>query len=57
MGRALIPQSLEGDKKVLTYKSFSRDECVQLLQERRGFSRSDALVLTEAVMQMNGIVN
>lgn len=57
MGRALIPQSLEGDKKVLTYKSLSRDECVQLLQERRGFSRSDALVLTEAVMQMNGIVN
>jgi hypothetical protein len=56
-GRALIPQSLEGDKKVLTYKSLSRDECVQLLQERRGFSRSEALVLTEAVMQMNGIVN
>lgn len=57
MGRALIPQSLDGERKTLTYKSLSRDDCVRLLQEQRGFSRNDAIVLTDAVMEMNGIVH
>jgi len=57
MGRALIPQSLDGERKTLTYKSLTRDECVHLLQQHRGFSRADAIVLTDAVMEMNGIVH
>ena len=59
-GGALIPESLERDKKDqgYAYKSLMGfDDCVHLLRDQRGLSRSEATVLTEAVFEMNGIIN
>jgi len=59
-GGALIPESLDRDDKDQGYarKSLmSFDECVSLLRNHRGLSRTEATVLTEAVFEMNGIIN
>lgn len=57
-GGALIPESLDSEAKVQTWgKSLNYDNCVELLQQHRGVSRSEAIVLTDAVFEMNGIIN
>lgn len=65
-GRALTVESLEGDPKDQGYgrvgdkkkevtKSLSFDECIDILQKHRKMTQPDALVVVEAVFQMNGI--
>lgn len=59
-GAALVPESLEEDVKDQKWanvsnldKSLSFDECVSLLQQVRGFSKSESMVITEAVFNLN----
>lgn len=66
-GRALTPESLEGDMKDLnwarvegkrkedTKKSITFDESVAWLQAYRNLPRSDAQIVARAVFTMNGI--
>lgn len=61
-GAIMTPESLEGKEKdqgwankaqELTNKSLQFDECVDLLCEFRGLARPDAVVVAEAVFEMN----
>jgi len=54
-GAALVPESLDSkvrDQKWAN-KSLSFDECVDLLHRERGLSRTESIVLTEAVFEIN----
>ena len=56
---ALTPESLERDPKDQGYgnvhKALNFDSCVSILQEHRGLSRSESIVMAEAVFEMNGL--
>lgn len=55
-GGALIPQSLDCDVKDQKWgKSMTFSDCVHLLQQERGLSRPEAVVLVDAVFTLNGI--
>jgi len=58
MGRSLVPQSLEGRAKVTTFKSLddipqeamlSREECIKALQLDKGWGRSTASLVVDAI--------
>lgn len=62
-GSILVPESLEGDTKDQDWaskaaqeyaqKALHFDECVDLLQKFRGLARPDAVVVAEAVFELN----
>ena len=63
-GRALSPESLEGDAKVTTYKSLadipsgvelSFDEYVTVIQLEHGYSKAVAKAVTDAIFIEHGI--
>jgi len=61
-GSPLVPESLEGKEKdqgwarksqELANQSLQFDQCVDLLQEFRGLGRPDAVVVAEAIFELN----
>ena len=57
-GAALVPESLEGDAKVQTFKSlsaFSFDDAVQYLQSERGYSPATAQAIADSIFLEHGL--
>lgn len=58
-GRALSPQSLEGNSKVQTYKStnfITHEEAITYIQNTKGYSKNTAKIIADSIFVRNGLI-